>query len=75
MPSSNLTPVTKAANPLKYIQKFPSPMHNLSTKMLLRSFQFDVSIYESGLKSQLIQHWADVYLNQAYCFRFGFEIC
>jgi DNA invertase Pin-like site-specific DNA recombinase len=30
-------------------------MHNLSTKMLLRIFQFDVSIYTSGLKSQLTQ--------------------
>ena len=30
----------KADNPLKYTQNFPSPMPNLSTKVLLRGFQF-----------------------------------
>ena len=37
--------------------------------MLLRSFQFDVSILESGLKSQLIQHWASLEINGKELFK------
>jgi hypothetical protein len=58
MLSFNLILVMKAANPLKYIQNFPSLMPNLSTKVLLKGFLFNRGNFASGPKSLESSYWA-----------------